>query len=144
MKTITIHSDGGSRGNPGPAGIGVVVRQTDKQTNRQTDLKKISEFIGVATNNIAEYQAIVAGLLWVKENIKEDSQIECYLDSQLVVEQLKGNYKMKNEGLKPLYWQARSLIMDLGGKVIFNYVPREENKEADALVNEALDKEITG
>ncbi len=134
---ITIHSDGGSRGNPGPAGIGVVIEYVGQT-------QKIAEYIGEATNNQAEYQAIVAGLLWVKENIKEDRQIECYLDSQLVVEQLKGNYKMKNEGLKPLYWQARGLIMDLGGKVTFNYVPREQNKEADALVNLALDNHMKG
>lgn len=134
MRTIIVHTDGGSRGNPGPAGIGVVI-EFDANT------EEISACIGIATNNQAEYQAVIHGLTWVKENIKDDMTVECLLDSQLVVEQLKGNYKMKNEGLKPLFWQIRELIIDLGGKVTFTHIPREENAEADRLVNKALDND---
>jgi ribonuclease HI len=138
MQTLNIFSDGGSRGNPGPAAIGAVI------INETQTLKEISECIGVATNNQAEYSAIVAALTWVKENIKDVVGIQCFLDSQLVVEQLKGNYKMKNEGLKPLFWSVRGLIMDLGGKVSFTHVLREKNKEADRLVNLALDDQAKG
>lgn len=135
MENIIIHSDGGSRGNPGPAGIGVVI---EYKGGRQ----ELSEYIGEGTNNFAEYTAIIKALEWCKENNKTDSVIECFLDSQLVVEQLNQRYKLKNEGLKPLFWQVRGLVMDLGGKVSFAYVPREENKEADALVNRALDERM--
>lgn len=132
---LVINTDGGSRGNPGPAGVGAVIKVTDKN-------QKISKFIGVATNNQAEYRAVIEALNWVKENIKEsDLEIDCFLDSQLIVEQLNQRYKLKNEGLKPLFWEVRDLIMQLGGKVTFKYIPRDQNKEADRLVNEALDKE---
>jgi ribonuclease HI len=142
---ITLFSDGGSRGNPGPAGIGVVIRQIDEKTHKNTSLKEISEFIGVGTNNIAEYTAILQGLKWIKENTDiNDLSVECFLDSQLVVEQLCGRYKMKNEGLKPLFWEIRDLILALGGQVTFKHIPREQNAEADLLVNLALDKELKG
>jgi len=130
---IIIYSDGGARGNPGPAGIGCVI-QTD-------NVKEISRYIGEATNNQAEYQAVIEALKWVQENIQEsDKEIEFYLDSELVVEQLNQRYKLKNEGLKPLFWQIRELVMRLGGRVTFAYIPREQNKEADRLVNQAIDK----
>ena len=138
MKNLEIYSDGGSRGNPGPAAIGVVIKFDQK-------VEEISECIGVATNNVAEYTAVIHALNWVKENINDTSiSIDFFLDSQLVVEQLKGNYKMKNEGLKPLFWTIRGLIMDLGGIVSFTHIPREENCEADALVNKALDNQLKG
>lgn len=139
---ITIFSDGGARGNPGPAAIGVVIEIRDKEKEK-SDIKKISEFIGTATNNQAEYQAVIAALTFIKENKKDfsgDIEIECFLDSKLVVEQLNQNYKLKNEGLKPLFYQIRDLVMQLGGKVTFKYIPREQNKEADRLVNLAIDK----
>ncbi len=134
---LTIFCDGGSRGNPGPAGIGVVIEK-DKQE------KKISKFIGEATNNQAEYKAVIEALKWIEENKSQlgpDLNIECFLDSKLVVEQLNQNYKLKNEGLKPLFWQIRDLTLKLGGKISFQYIPREKNAEADKLVNIALDKE---
>lgn len=134
MKTLfTIFTDGGSRGNPGPAAIGGVIKFGDEQHD-------FAEYIGETTNNQAEYQAILFALNWVKENVKDDVEVDCFLDSQLVVEQLNGNYKMKNEGLKPLFWEIRELIIDLGGKVSFTHVRREQNKDADALVNMALDR----
>lgn len=136
-KIVTIFTDGGSRGNPGPAAIGGVIKYDDKQHD-------FAECIGETTNNQAEYQAILFALNWVKENTVDDIEVNCFLDSQLVVEQLKGNYKMKNEGLKPLFWEIREIIMDLGGKVGFTHIPREQNKDADALVNMALDKQTKG
>lgn len=141
MSTIIINSDGGARGNPGPAGIGVEIkRQKDLKTER---IAEISEYIGEATNNQAEYKAVIAGLEWIDANIADKTGIiiKFYLDSQLVVEQLSGNYKIKNEGLKPLFWQIRDLMMKLGGNVSFSHIRREQNKEADLLVNRAIDKE---
>lgn len=144
MQILEIFSDGGSRGNPGPAAIGAVIRGINKETKKNQDLKEISEFIGVATNNVAEYTAVIRALEWVENNIKDEMSVDFFLDSQLVVEQLNGNYKMKNEGLKPLFWEIKGLIMGIGCKVSFTHIPREENKEADALVNKALDGELKG
>lgn len=137
MGKVTIYSDGGARGNPGPAGIGAIVLVGEKNN-------EISKFIGETTNNQAEYRAVIEALEWVKSNTadKSDLEIECFLDSQLVVEQLNQRYKLKNEGLKPLFWQIRDLIMALGGKVNFKYVPREQNAKADKLVNKAIDEGI--
>ena len=154
LSKIVIYSDGGARGNPGPAGIGVVIK-IDNQDNQEIKReKKISEFIGTATNNQAEYKAVIAALSYIQENrddkdFSENLEIECFLDSKLVVEQLNQNYKLKNEGLKPLFWQARDLVLKLGGstnspqggKVSFQYIPREQNQEADRLVNQALDNQ---
>lgn len=144
MKNIIIHTDGGARGNPGPAGIGVLIER-DKQANRETDNSdnrvEISKYIGEATNNQAEYQAVVEALKYIKENYsEEDIEVKFYLDSELVVEQLSGKYKVKNEGLKPLFWEARDLILKLGGKISFFHVLREKNQVADKLVNKAIDE----
>lgn len=135
MINLIIHSDGGARGNPGPAAIGVVI-QSEKE------IKEISRFIGNATNNQAEYQAVIEALKWIKENIKEEFQAVFNLDSELVVRQLNGEYKIKNEGLRPLYSEIRALVIDLGGNISFKHVRREENSQADKLVNEALDKHL--
>jgi len=136
---IVIFSDGGARSNPGPAGIGIIIKILPVTSNKLP--VTISKYIGTATNNQAEYQAVAEALKWIKENVKEaDLDIECFLDSELIVEQLNQRYKIKNEGLKPLFWEIRDLIMALGGKVSFKYIPREQNKEADKLVNEAIDK----
>jgi len=137
---IKIFSDGGARGNPGPAGIGVKIETRDQGSETR---KEISKYIGDKTNNQAEYLAVIEGLEWVKENIEEqDLEIECFLDSQLIVEQLNQRYKIKNEGLKPLFWQVRDLLISLGGKVNFKYIPREKNHEADKLVNKAIDEAV--
>ncbi len=146
---ITIYSDGGARGNPGPAGIGVVIRMIPVTSNQLP--VTISQSIGTATNNQAEYRAVIEALKYIQSNRQnltwqvrakgsEDLEIECFLDSQLIVEQLNQRYKLKNEGLKPLFWQIRDLVMSLGGKVTFKYIPREQNKEADKLVNKAIDE----
>ncbi|MGA2667240.1 MAG: ribonuclease HI family protein [Patescibacteria group bacterium] len=133
---IKIFSDGGARGNPGPAGIGVIIDAVEKK-------HEISKYIDEATNNQAEYQAVIEALSWVKENLETDNlEIECFLDSELIVEQLNQRYKLKNEGLKPLFWQVRDLVMNLGGRVTFKYISRERNQKADQLVNIAIDKAL--
>ena len=158
-RKITIYSDGGARGNPGPAGIGVVIKMLPVTSKNAQQLPvTISKSIGPATNNQAEYRAVIEALKWIKENLAnqpnrlnpapgagpdglKDLEIECFLDSELIVEQLNQRYKLKNEGLKPLFWEIRDLVMALGGKVTFKYIPREQNKEADKLVNIAIDRE---
>lgn len=154
MYKIIIHTDGGARGNPGSAGIGAVIESQFSISNLQFPIK-ISKYIGEATNNQAEYRAVIEALKWVEENrppknltntyeVKvdgsEDLEVECFLDSELIVEQLNQRYKIKHEGLKPLFWEVRDLVMQLGGKVTFKYIPREQNAKADKLVNEAIDK----
>jgi len=146
-KQIKIFSDGGARGNPGPAGVGVVIQMLPVTSNQLP--VTLSKYIGEATNNQAEYSAVIEALTWVKENIHHDCtskvqegmEIEYFLDSELIVEQLNQRYKLKNEGLKPLFWQVRDLVIALGGKVSFKYIPRDQNKEADRLVNQAIDNE---
>lgn len=140
MSKYFIYCDGGARGNPGPAGIGAVVFSETKKP-----LKRISKYIGETTNNQAEYQAVVAALQEVPALTHQPinlstPEIHVFLDSKLIVEQMNGRYKIKNEGLKPFYWQIRDLMMKLGGAVTFEYIPREKNSEADQLVNDALDK----
>lgn len=145
MSKYIIYSDGGARGNPGPAAYGYIIKTVD---NSKEEIRN-SKYIGIATNNQAEYQGILAALKFLSKKIKNkkqktnDMQILCYLDSQLIVEQMKGNYKIKNEGLKPLYWDIRKLIMELGGNVVFKHITRDKNKEADGLVNKAIDKKLS-
>lgn len=132
---LTINCDGGARGNPGPAGIGILINQNAKCKNIE-----ISKYIGTATNNQAEYQAVIEALKYIDSNFPKSAiEADFLLDSQLVVEQLNGNYKIKNEGLKPLFWQIRELLMQIGGKVSFTHIRREQNAQADKLVNEAID-----
>lgn len=137
LMTLKINCDGGSRGNPGPAAIGVVIESSIK--NQVSRIEKISKYIEIATNNQAEYRAVLEALKWIEENIKSDFSADFILDSELVVKQLNGEYKIKNEGLKPLFNEIKSLIIKLGGRINFRHVKREENKEADRLVNKALD-----
>lgn len=138
MEQIHIYTDGGSRGNPGPAALGVVF--FDEQGNV---LKEYGEALGVRTNNEAEYEAVVFALkkakqLFGKERLKR-AHIEVRMDSQLAVEQLSGRYKIENEKLQPLFMKIWNTRVELGGRVSFTHVPREENKEADRMVNTALD-----
>ncbi|RJQ44926.1 MAG: Nif3-like dinuclear metal center hexameric protein [Gaiellales bacterium] len=126
-----LHVDGGARGNPGPAGIGAVL--LDSQGNSVAEL---SETIGNATNNVAEYQALIAGLMLAID--KGVSNLDVYSDSELVIRQLQGTYKVKNEGLRPLHRQALEQLDRLEGYRLHS-VPREENAHADLLVNRALD-----
>ena len=131
MKTFIIHSDGGARGNPGPAAIGVVIKSDDGKL-----IEEISKTIGETTNNQAEYQAIIAGLETAKKLGAE--AVECFLDSELVVKQLRREYKVKNKELAPLFVKVHNLSLQFK-KISFTHVMREKNKAADKLVNIALD-----
>lgn len=139
MKNIVMYSDGGARGNPGPAGVGVVIMQHDGSEDGEI-VHEISEYIGEGTNNQAEYLALISGLDWIKKNLHNLGEIQCMLDSELVVRQLKGEYRVKNEDLKEKYNVVVDLVRGLGGKVGFVHVPREKNRRADLLVNKAIDK----
>ena len=139
MKKIIIYTDGGSRGNPGPSALGVSYTNEKGQV-----IKEYSEFLGKKTNNEAEYMAVVMALkkfkaLFGKELAKK-SEIEIRSDSELLVKQLNGEYKIINEGIQPLFIMIWNLKTEFA-KVKFKQVPREKNKEADRLVNEALDAE---
>ena len=131
MSKYKLYTDGGARGNPGPAGIGGVLY--DSENNIVGDF---SVYLGVATNNQAEYKALLRGLELAKEKKIED--LECYLDSELVVKQLKREYKVKNKDLAILFVKAWNLSMGFKN-ISFNHVRREYNKVADALANEAMD-----
>lgn len=138
---IIVYTDGGSRGNPGPAGVGVVICNEKGQ-----QIKGYSKDIGVKTNNEAEYEAVIFALqkikqLFGKEKTK-DFEIEMRMDSQLIARQLKGEYKIEEEKLFPLFIKIWNLRMDFG-KITFTEIPREKNKEADKLANEAMDKKET-
>lgn len=128
-----LFTDGGSRGNPGPAGIGFILFNDSELVHFD------AKHLGNATNNQAEYAALLFGLKTCKkQGIKN---IECYLDSELVVKQLNGIYKIKNESIKPLYLKIRTILDELD-IVTFTHVPREQNKFADKLVNIALDAHL--
>jgi len=131
MKAI-LHADGGARGNPGPAGIGVVL--TDE---RGDVIGEIARGIGEATNNIAEYRALIAGLELARD--KGVTEIEIRLDSVLVVSQLKGEWKIKSDRLRSLAVQARRLF-DSFPSASISHVPREQNADADKLANQGMDE----
>jgi len=132
---VLIYADGGARGNPGPAAIGAVV--LDPSTDPPTRLAAVSETIGVATNNVAEYRALVAGLEAARPLRARRARIR--LDSQLLVRQLEGSYRVKQPHLRPYFERAKELLKEYDD-VDIAHVPREENTEADALVNAALDR----
>lgn len=128
---VTIHIDGGSRGNPGPAAAGIVLRDEEGVVLYQGGL-----FLGRATNNVAEYSGLVAGLK--QAAALGASQVTVVSDSELLVRQMNGQYRVKNEGLKPYFEEAKDLAAGFA-KATFRHVRREQNKEADHLVNQALD-----
>ena len=127
----TLYTDGGARGNPGPAAFAYVLEAEDG-----TVLASHGERIGVATNNVAEYRALIAGLERALELDLDD--VEVVSDSELLVKQMRGEYRVKNEALRDLSLQAARLARKLG-KVEYRHVTREHNELADRLVNEALD-----
>lgn len=131
---LIVHADGGSRGNPGEAAYGFVIYDETRKK-----LYEEGKRIGVNTNNVAEYSGIVAALKWIKENAKNTKTVAFFLDSQLAVEQLSGRYKVKNENLRNLFFTAKSLESETGIKVTYTHVMRELNKDADRMVNMALD-----
>lgn len=129
MKLI-VNVDGGARGNPGPAAIGVVVRDADGEV-----LTDLGETIGPASNNVAEYKALIRGIELAREMGADELEIRG--DSELVVKQILGQYKVKHADMKPLHARAKELLADLTWSI--THVRREQNAEADALVNQALD-----
>ena len=129
--SATANIDGGSRGNPGPAGYGVRVEQPDGT------IVEIKEFLGTCTNNVAEYSGLLAALRWAAEH--GVSQLRIRSDSELLIKQMRGEYRVKNPGLQPLYEEARALARTIG-RVTFEHVRRESNTEADRLANEAMDQ----
>ncbi len=135
--SITIHTDGGSRSNPGPAGIGVHAAQDG------TVVFTLSEFLGIQTNNYAEYIAVIRALETCVEKKYTHETIDFLLDSKLVVEQVQGNWKVKEATLRPLVSRVRELVTHFP-KVTFTHVRREHNTDADALANEAMDKGVSG
>ncbi len=126
-----MYSDGGSRGNPGEAGIGVYIEDENGNT-----LRELCQFIGTQTNNIAEYKALSRGLEAALD--MGITEISCLLDSELVVKQIKGEYKVKNEGIIPMYNMIMPLIKKFQSFEI-RHIRRELNKKADALANKAMD-----
>ncbi len=131
---ITIHTDGGSRGNPGPSASGAVLKDAHGNV-----LAEISKYLGMTTNNQAEYTAIVLGLEKARELGAKD--IRVFMDSELAVRQLAGIYRVKNPELAKRFLEVKNLIHAFD-RVEFSHVPREKNKEADALVNRALDANV--
>ncbi len=136
MKLI-IHTDGGARGNPGPAAVGVVIQQEEKI------LAQFGKRIGKTTNNVAEYTGVIEALTWLKENpmnqLTDQPIIQFFLDSNLVVNQLNGTFKIKDTNLRLLLSKIRTLEQEINGEIYYTYIPREQNTQADLLVNGALD-----
>jgi len=133
---ITMYIDGGSRGNPGPAGFGVRVEAEDG-----TALERFSGSVGTATNNVAEYKGLIAALEWACAH--GHRRVHVRSDSELLVRQMRGEYRVKNPGLHPLHQQARQLMGRIG-TVTFEHVRRELNADADRLANEAMDAAAAG
>jgi ribonuclease HI len=130
---LTIYTDGASRNNPGEAGAGIFILRDGEP------LQRIARYLGTTTNNIAEYRAAIIGL---EHAVKLGaSHVKLNSDSELLVKQINGQYKIKNEGLKPLYARVKELIAKINS-VEVQYIPREKNKEADALANKAIDEKI--
>ena len=134
-----IHTDGGSRGNPGPAAFGVVIESVSAGWR-----KEYGEYIGEATNNVAEYSAGIFALKKLKSLIgskkAKEGSVEVHADSELLVKQLNGEYKIKEENIRGLFLDVWNMKLDFGG-VVFKHIPREQNHGADKMVNQALDKE---
>jgi ribonuclease HI len=138
MKTdeIIIHTDGGSRGNPGPAACAFVVETNGKE------IFKGSKYLGIQTNNHAEYSGVILALKWLYKSsiLNHKSLIIFLLDSELVVKQINGLYKVKDENLRNMFYEVFELIKSFKIEVVFKHVRREQNKIADFLVNQELDR----
>ncbi len=136
-ETLKIYSDGGARGNPGPAAAAFIVTSGGKAVFTKT------KFLGNSTNNLAEYTGVLMALKWLtKKPEREQKRVNLYLDSELVVKQLKGNYKVKNDGLRRLFEMIKEIEKIAAIKIIYNFIPRDKNKLADHLVNKTLDRHV--
>jgi ribonuclease HI len=140
---LVIHTDGGARGNPGPAAVGVVIEEVFGAKTR--NIAAFGKPIGETTNNVAEYAAVIEALIHLKslmpqsKNENDNLAVQFYLDSILVVNQLNGMFKVKDARLRELLSKVRILEQEVGGRVVYTSVPREQNVQADVLVNRALD-----
>jgi probable phosphoglycerate mutase len=136
---FTLYADGGSRGNPGPAGAGCVV--FDPQGKRVVE---VADFLGITTNNVAEYEGLLRGLVKLRDTYPEGyfntAKLVIKLDSKLIIEQMKGNYKVKHPNLVPRYLEVKNVIARTFSHVSFVHVPRALNKDADAMANKAMDR----
>lgn len=136
---FTLYADGGARGNPGPAGAGAVVFDSGGKR-----VVEVSDYLGVATNNIAEYEAVLRGLKKLTEEYPADIlkrvPLTIRMDSKLVIEQLKGGYKVKHPNLVPRYFEVKNILARSFGSVVFEHVYRENNRDADELANQAMDR----
>jgi ribonuclease HI len=139
VSNIVVFTDGGSRGNPGPAALGVFV-----QDESGKELVRIGKTLGEATNNVAEYSAIVEAFNWLLENQKklDIKKVNFYMDSQLACSQLNGIYKIKNPRIREFVFEIRQKENALGVPVIYEHVRREQNTKADFMVNQALDNQL--
>lgn len=137
METIIAYTDGGSRGNPGPAAVGVYITTSTGEV-----LSEVKKAIGNSTNNFAEYYGVMLALQTLKQiysNKTKVMQFEIRLDSELVKKQLSAEYQIKEPGLVPMFIEIHNMRVSTFPNIFFTHVPREKNKEADRLVNEALD-----
>lgn len=137
---LNIFTDGGARGNPGPSAIGVYVSD---ENNRK--IAGFGRTIGIATNNVAEYKAVVEALDWIienKKNISSDAKINFLLDSRLVCSQIIGIFKVKNADLRELLFSVRDREAQINLPIYYKNIPREQNSKADEFVNSALDSEL--
>lgn len=137
LKTLNIYTDGGSRGNPGESALGVSIQDENGKI-----LDEIGKTLGIATNNVAEYSAIIEGWKWLltnKEKLSGLSKVNFFMDSNLASSQLNGIYKIKNPNLRELLFTIRQFESEWRTPVTYSHIPRERNKKADKLVNMALD-----
>jgi ribonuclease HI len=138
INCLNIFTDGGARGNPGPAAVGILIKNQSGER-----ITAFGQFIGWATNNVAEYQAVIVALEWLlghQEIIKNYQQINFHLDSTLVVNQLNGKFKVKNLKLKNLIIKIKVLEKKIYQKTSYRFIPRAKNYQADSLVNQTLDQ----
>ena len=134
---INVYTDGGSRGNPGHSGYGLVIYD-----DNQKILYQESKYLGIKTNNEAEYSGLLGALIWLSNNQNsfDLSQINFFADSQLMIRQMQGIYKVKADNLKPFYKQAKDILKNISTPIVFKDVRRELNKLADELANQAMDR----
>lgn len=134
---LAIHTDGGARGNPGLAAVGIIIEKNGKPWAR------FGKFIGTTTNNVAEYTAVIEAFSYLLSHLgtlSHISDLNFFLDSNLVVNQLNGTFKVKNANLRLLLTKIRELEQSVGGTITYVHIPREQNKQADLLVNQTLNK----
>lgn len=139
MSNIIVFTDGGARGNPGPAALGVYI-----QDESGKELASIGKTLGETTNNVAEYSAIVEGMNWLLQNKQrlEIKKVSFYMDSQLAYSQLNGIYKVKDPRIREFVFEIRKKENELGVPITYAHIRREQNTKADFMVNQALDNQL--